>query len=135
MSEKEINGLKTEEKLKLVDICQKLIPLGAVELADDLEEIIDIYILNKHVEVKHVGKQKMISDKEIEKTLKECLDDPVHGKMFRKLFLNVIKLRISQEKARSQLYGKCESCDKDFPKKHLKFLKFRWICIFCLKKS
>lgn len=33
--------MNTEDKLDLIGICQKLVPLGAVELADDLEEIID----------------------------------------------------------------------------------------------
>lgn len=75
--------MNTEDKLKLIGLCQKLVPLGAVELADDLEEIID----------KQIANAKIIRDKEIDRTLKECLDDPEHGKMFRNLFLQIIKLQ------------------------------------------
>jgi hypothetical protein len=42
-----INGLNTKDKLKLIGLCQKIVPLGAVELADDLERVIDRDIAKK----------------------------------------------------------------------------------------
>ncbi len=74
----------------------------------------------------------MISDKEIKKTVKECLDDPEHCEMFNNLFSEIVKL---EKKRKDELYGKCEVCGKDFPKEHLKFLKMRWVCVFCLEKE
>lgn len=39
--------MNTEDKLKLIGKCQKLVPLGAMELADDLEKTIDKFLAGK----------------------------------------------------------------------------------------
>lgn len=54
--------MNTEDKLKLVGLCQKLVPLGACELADDLEEIID----------KQVAKEKKKDKESMKYELDAC---------------------------------------------------------------
>lgn len=34
----------------------------------------------------------MVSDKDLRKTVKECVDDPEHGEVFKNLFSEVVKL-------------------------------------------
>ena len=70
MSEKEINGLKTEEKIELIGLCQKLVPLGAVEFANELEEIIDKHIINDNEKIGVVTETIQLTEKNL-KNLKE----------------------------------------------------------------
>lgn len=54
--------MNTEDKLKLIGLCRKLVSLGSMELADDLEEIID----------KQVAKEKKKDKESLKYQLDAC---------------------------------------------------------------